>query len=143
MISTTTSMASTRSNYTFQIVQQDDVSLTTNTGVQIIFPTDFQGVLANGNYVCYVASWIDSIAIPTVTCTLSGLTMTITGGFVDIIGTVVVPAYTFYEIIVNQLTNPMYAVTTGAFTGLFKNTNTNSAIFNFQTNFGISGISIS
>lgn len=36
----------------------------------------------------------------------------------------------------------MYAVTTGAFPGLFQNTNTNSAIFNFQTNFGISGISI-
>lgn len=37
----------------------------------------------------------------------------------------------------------MYAVTTGAFTGLFQNTNTNSVIFNFQTNFGLAGISIS
>lgn len=94
-------MASTRSNYTFQIVQEDDVNLTSNTAVQIVFPTDYQGVIANGNYDCYVASWIDSVAIPSITCSLSGLTMSISGGFVDLAGTVLVSAYTFYEIVIN------------------------------------------
>lgn len=94
-------MASTRSNYTFQIIQEDGVNLTSNTAIQIVFPTDYQGVLANGNYVCYVASWIDSIAIPSITCVLSGLTLTISGGFADLVGTVLVSAYTFYEIVIN------------------------------------------
>lgn len=97
----TTSMASTRSNYTFQILQEDDVNLTSNTAMQIVFPTDYQGVLTNGNYDCYVASWIDSIAIPSITCSLSGLTMSISGGFVDLAGTVLVSAYTFYAIVIN------------------------------------------
>ena len=37
----------------------------------------------------------------------------------------------------------MYAATTAAFSGLFLNTQTNSAIFTYNTNFGTSGIDIS
>lgn len=97
----------------------------------------------DGNYNCFVSTWVDSLAIPTITCTLSGLTFAINGMFTALSAPLLVPSYTFYGIVINQITNPMYAATTAAFTGLFTDTSTSSALFTYNTNFGSSGISIS
>lgn len=141
MVSTSTSMASAHSNYTFEFLQQDDVDVTSSTIIQIVFPTDYQGILSDGAYTCYISSWIDTLAIPNVSCALAGLTMTISNAFATITGTMTV-SLTFYGIAINQIINPMYAGTTSAISGTFSDSTTNSVIFSFLTNFGLSGIPI-
>lgn len=52
-------------------------------------------------YTCYISSWIDNIAIPSITCSLSGLTITINNAFSNIVGSVTVAAWTLYGIVIN------------------------------------------
>lgn len=97
----------------------------------------------DGSFVCYVSTWVDGLPIPTISCLLSGLTFTINGLFTSLSAPLLVPSFTFYGFVINQITNPMYAATTAAFTGLFIETATSAALFTFSTNFGSSGIQIS
>ena len=142
IVNTSTPMASARSDYTFEIQQEDDLNFTSTTSVQITLPADYQAIMSDGNFACYISQWIDGATVNPITCALVGLTFTISGAFAGIVGSLLVPAYTIYAFVINQLTNPMYADTTAAFTGLFTNTATNTAIFVFETNFGTSGIQI-
>ena len=141
-INLSTSMASARSDYLFGIQQEEDLNFTSATSVQITLPADYQGIMSDGSYNCYIASWISGATINPITCTLLGLTFTISGAFTGIVGTLAVPVNTVYGFVINQLTNTMYAVTTAAFSGVFTNTATNTPICTFETNFGINGIQI-
>lgn len=110
--------------------------------MQIVLPLDYQNLMTDGNYNCYISDWIDSQVVPVVSCTLTGLAFTVNNAFNGIVGTVNTSPFTFYGVVINDITNPMYAATTAAFTGLFMNTLNSSAIFTYSTNFGFSGIDI-
>jgi hypothetical protein len=69
--------------------------------MQIILPMDYQNIMADGSYTCYISDWIDNQAIPPITCSLLGLTITVNGAFSSISGTLTVNPYTFYGVVVN------------------------------------------
>lgn len=68
--------------------------------------------------------------------------MNINNAFSTLAGDTLVTAYTFYSIIVYNIINPLWAMTTSPFTGSFTDSSTNNVIFNYVTNFGSSGILI-
>lgn len=135
----TDSKASETTDYTFELYQDLDYTVPAGSAIIITFPAEFQPVVVDGPYVCLVSAWIDSTAIPSISCALSGLTITISGGFPT---TVTALANTYYSIIVEGLHNPLYSGTTAAFTGMFQDSSSN-VIFSFESNFGFEGVVIS
>lgn len=76
------------SNYTFVLFQFDKMNLTSNTNIQITLPTEYQNILTNGAYDCIIEEWIPTLTIPNVTCTLSGLILTLNNAFSTITGAI-------------------------------------------------------
>lgn len=121
-------------DYTFSVDKADYIDLPASTTIQITFPSQYASVLASGTHACIVVDW--PITSVTLTCTVSGLTLTVAGGFPTNHADNGLETYSF---MVRSLTNPTYSQYTDVFDGEFLSSST--SLFTFQSNSG-SGVLI-
>jgi len=132
-VTATSSVVSTVTDYQFSIQNTDSVDIPAGSVLVISFPVDYVSLLNNGAYNCTYTSWFQSV---TLSCSISGLVLTVSGGFpVDRPSLGQVDNYTF---VVYNITNPPYATYTDVFNGEFDDSNGNQ-LMTMQSNGG-SGI---
>jgi hypothetical protein len=131
-VTVSNSTINTLSSYTFSISKSDYADLPASATVLIIFPSQYQ--LTSGSYTCTVLSWpISSVSLA---CSVSGLVLTVSGGFPVEHPDNGVETYSFR---VDQVKNPQYAQYTDVFEAVFVGAGLD--IFTAQSNSG-SGILI-
>lgn len=103
---------STVTDYEFSILNTDMLDVPLGSVIVISFPADYVSLLTGGLYNCSYSSWFQSV---TLSCSISGLVMTVSGGFpVDRLAIGQLDNYTF---VVYNITNPPYAIYTDVFNG--------------------------
>ena len=121
---------STQTDYQFLIENTDSTDIFTGAVIVISFPADYATILTSGSYSCSQTSWFQSV---TLSCTLTGLVMTITGGFpVDRPALGQVDEYNF---VIYNIINPPYATYTDIFNGEFSSA-TGVQLMTMQSNGG-------
>lgn len=133
-ISLSISTVSSVSDYTFAIEKADYADLPASSTLAVTFPSQYITVLTAGSYTCEVISW--PISGVTLSCSITGLILTVSNGFPVMHLDNGVEVYSF---LLKAVNNPQYARYTDVFDGQFYSNG--ATVFTMQSNSG-SGVLI-
>lgn len=77
-INISNNQAAAITSYTFILFQDISITIPSNSIINIEFPIEYQDVVEDGTHACTPSGWADN---PTLVCAMTGLTLSISGGF--------------------------------------------------------------